>query len=166
MSDAVVDTNVAATANSIALEMFECAAACATALNRLARDGTVIVDDAWAILGEYRRTLSPSGQPGPGDAFYRWLLTNWANPDRVRFVHVAPHPDRGYDAFPDDAALASFDPADRVFAAAALVAGVTVEMWCALDTDWWNHRVALRANAVNVVFLCPDAVEAQSRARR
>ncbi len=51
-----------------------------------------------------------------------------------------------------------------MFAAAALVAGDTVEVWCALDTDWWNHRGCLRANAVNIVFLCPDVVEALARA--
>jgi hypothetical protein len=165
MPDAVVDTNVAVTANSTTPAVLACAAACAIALTRLASEGAVVIDDAWKILTEYRRNLSQSGQPGPGDAFYRWVLTNRANPERVRFVRVEPHPSRGYDAFPDDAALASFDAADRIFAATALVAGPDVELWCALDTDWWDHREPLNANAVNLVFHCPEEVEAMSIAR-
>jgi hypothetical protein len=157
MSEAVVDTNVAASANATNPEALACAAACATALNRLVAEGRIVIDDAWEILGEYGRNLSPSGQPGPGDAFYRWVLTNQANPHRLRFVHVTPHPSRGYEAFPD--ALDAFDPDDRIFVAVALVAGPNTEMWCALDTDWWHHRGALGASDVNLVLLCPEEVK-------
>ncbi len=40
----------------------------------------LVLDDMWRIIGEYMQNLRSSGEPGVGDAFLRWVLTNKDNP--------------------------------------------------------------------------------------
>lgn len=57
------------------------------------KTAVVYIDDGngdSAIVEEYRRNLSAKGQPGPGDAFLKWLLTNEWNPTRVQRVALTP----------------------------------------------------------------------------
>lgn len=83
----VVDTNVATTANGANRAVsVDCMANSAAALGVLMKSGHVFFDDAGAVLEEYRRNLSARGQPGAGDAFFKWLLTNEWNVDRVTRV--------------------------------------------------------------------------------
>ena len=140
--------------------MLACAARCATALEDLANNGRIAVDDAWRILEEYGRRLAPSGQPGPGDAFYRWVLTNWANPDRCELVHLTENAARGFDEFPDEPNLLRFDPSDRKFVAVALAAQRPSHVVVALDRGWWNFRLALENSGVPIRFVCPDELRA------
>ena len=103
------------------------------------------------IQEEYRRHLSPSGQPGVGDRFFQMILNS--APARVERVELKINPDTGeYLDFPDDAALAKFDPADKKFAAAARKAGAPVAN--AVDGDWLEHIAALPAANISVQFVC------------
>lgn len=75
----VIDTNVGVVANGKHEPAdLDCIAACVRALIK-ARKQVVIVDEDFLIFDEYRRYLSPSGQPGPGDAFFKWLWDNQGN---------------------------------------------------------------------------------------
>lgn len=162
MSSAVVmDTNVAVVANDRTPQAGqECIEACVKALLKLRERHRVLVDDQGLIFDEYRRHLSPSGQPGLGDAFFKWLWDNQGNPDHCRQVRITPANDsRGFEEFPDDPALAEFDPSDRKFAAVAIASGENPPILNASDTDWWNHREALSRNGVEVRFLCPELME-------
>jgi len=115
-----------------------------------------VLDAQDLILGEYLRNLSRRGQPGVGDAFLKWILTNQWNPNRCALVHIhALEGDgRGFEEFPQDLSLDGFDRDDRVFVAVALAHPERPPILEATDTDWWHYRQALRANGVAIKFLC------------
>jgi hypothetical protein len=79
----------------------------------------LVLDDMWRIIGEYMQNLRRSGEPGVGDAFLRWVLTNKDNPQRCDLVTITPV-ENDFREFPADAALSDFDPSDRKFIAVAL----------------------------------------------
>jgi len=151
-----MDTNVPVVANGrMSQANHDCVSACIDALLRIRQERRLLLDNGGLILDEYRRNLSPSGQPGPGDAFFKWLWDNQGNADQCRRVDVTPDDNRGFAEFPDDADLSDFDPDDRKFVAVALASEVTPPTLNATDTDWWIHRNALVRNGVRVEFLCP-----------
>ena len=163
MSGVVVDTNVAVVANGHhEAAGSACIKACITALIE-ARQQLVLVDDGFRIFTEYRRSLSHSGQPGVGDAFFKWLWDNQANPDHCRQVAITAigNNDANFAEFPTDTGLSTFDAADRKFVAVALASGLNPTILNASDTDWWNFREPLARNGVAVEFLCPELMQDQ-----
>lgn len=154
----VVDTNVALVANGRHPEASQsCADACQQALLD-ARQSLILLDEGYEIFDEYQRYLSHSGQPGLGDAFFRWLWTNQANPAHCRLIRITPHADRGFEEFPNDDALLGFDRSDRKFVAVALASGEAPSILNATDSDWWEFHNQLAAYGVHVNYLCPDHV--------
>lgn len=168
----VIDTNVGVVANEDHPEASpECVIACTNFLEDIRNgEALVVIDASWEILREYMRQMSSSGQPGPGDAFLKWLLNNQANPERCEQVWIDPVIDsedpRGYDQFPDDPDLAGFDPSDRKFVAVALASLNQPSVANAADSDWWNHREALEQAGVKIEFLCSDQVAIWRKERR
>ena len=159
-TEVVVDTNVPIVANGKADHAGpECEEACIQALMKIRTKRRLLLDDKDCIIQEYRKRLSPSGQPGPGDAFFKWLWENQANPQHCRSVPVTEHDERGFEEFPDDPRLSSFDRDDRKFVAVALASQTGPQVLNAADTDWWHDRQALEENGVVVVFLCPELME-------
>lgn len=157
-SPVVIDTNVGVVANGKhAAADLDCISACIEALKN-ARKRSVLVDDGQRIFDEYRRHLSPAGQPGAGDAFFKWLWSNQGNPRYCCQVVITELGVTGTDfgEFPDDPALATFDRDDRKFVAVAIASGQDPYILNASDTDWWIHRTALISSGVNVKFLCPE----------
>ena len=151
----VIDTNVAVVASRRTPQAGQnCIRECATRLRYVIDQCRVLLDDRNEIFGEYKRYLSFSGQPELGDAFFKWLFENQANPEHCRKVPISPHQDRGFEEFPDDPALSSFDPDDRKFVAVALASGTSPKVLNASDTDWWLYRNQLRQHGIEVVFLC------------
>lgn len=130
------------------------------ALLDAARKTLVLVDDGQRIFDEYRRHLSHSGQPGLGDAFFKWLWDRQADTRHCRQIAITPIKGSKTDfaEYPADEALSKFDPSDRKFIAVALASGLNPEVLQATDSKWWLHRRALERHGVNVVFLCPDLV--------
>lgn len=156
----VIDTNVLVVANGGHPQAgARCQDACIDALLR-AREDRVAIDDAQRILSEYRTHCAFSGQPGVGDAFFRWLWNQQGNPEKCVAVSITPNTGRGFDEFPDDPRLNAFDPSDRKFAAVSRAAGDTPAVLNAVDTDWWDARDALAENGVLVDFLCPERMPA------
>lgn len=164
MTSFVIDTNVGVVANEGHPEASpECVTACTNFLEGIVKgEALVVIDTEWEILEEYLRYMSSSGQPGPGDAFLKWLLNNLANPERCEQVwidHVIdPENDRVYEQFPDDPELAAFDRSDRKFAAVALASSQMPLIANAVDSDWWKFREALERVGVRIEFLCGDQV--------
>ena len=161
----IVDTNVAVVANgrgSSPQASSSCVLTCVGRLRDLQLHHTLVLDDGWRILREYLRDLSPTGQPGVGDAFLKWVLTNQANPARCAQVHItprgSPQPESEFCEFPDDPALDGFDPSDRKFVAVALAHADHPPILNAVDTNWWPYREVLCGHGVRVDFLCPDAM--------
>ncbi len=153
----VIDTNVAVVANQKAEQASpECVLRCIAKLLYLRDECRILLDNGSLILDEYRRHLHPSGQPGAGDSFYRWLHDNQAQSEHCRRVEVEPHSDRGFENFPTDPSLSSFDQDDRKFVAVALASGTDPKILNASDRDWWQYRQALQEHGVEVDFLCPE----------
>lgn len=153
----VVDTNVAMVANGTAAQAGrDCVVACIDALLRVREGRCLLLDENGLILEEYRRYLSPSGQPGSGDAFFKWLWDNQGNAEYCRRVKTTHHEGRGFAEFPDDPELQDFDWSDRKFVAVACASQPTPPVLNASDSDWWDYRTALGRHGVDVTFVCPE----------
>ena len=161
MKAVVIDTNVAIAANGKHPPAGpECVKNCIHAL-RTARQQLVLVDDGYHILDEYRHNLSPKGQPGPGDAFFKWLWDNKSNPNHCRQVAITPlnGSETNFAEFPADPGLAQFDPSDRKFIAVALGSRLDPKVLEATDSKWWPLRELFQRNGVRVEFLCPELMK-------
>lgn len=156
----VMDTNVAIVANGKADQAsLDCVQTCSERLEKIQKEERLLLDETGCILEEYRRHLNPSGQPGLGDKFFKWLWNNQGNPDMCRFVPVTPDPARVFEEFPESAALNNFDRDDWKFVAVAVASGEGPPILNASDTDWRDHRLSLECCGVRVEFLCPELME-------
>ena len=154
----VMDTNVAVVANLQATHADEdCVETCIQAIECIMDRCCIVVDNQWAIMGEYEGQLNSSGQPGVGDAFLKWLLTHLWNPSHCLQVAINADSARGYREFPNDPELARFDRSDRKFVAVARAADEDSPppILNASDTDWWDHRKVLKIHGIQIEFLCP-----------
>jgi hypothetical protein len=152
----VVDTNVGGVANDdVASGQHDpkCVLACVRFLREVMTSGRVVLDSEWLIINEYRHILHSSGQPGVGDAFLKWVLTNQANPSRCLRVSIAEA------EIPNS--LADFDPADHKFIMTA-VAAQGSHIAEASDSEWWSRREDFAAAGISVDFLCPRYIAASS----
>jgi len=153
----VVDTNVPIVANGKSEQACSrCVNACIDALQDIYDTGGVVLDDRWRIISEYQNKLSSSGQPGPGDAFMKWVLNHKANVERCECVQITEHETRGFEEFPDDPRLCDFDKSDRKFVAVALASRNRPEILNAVDSDWWDARKALTDCGLKIRFVYPD----------
>ena len=156
MSTVVVDVNVPIVANGHSPQAdLGCVVACVDALQAVVQDGIIVLDDGMSILSSYLRYLSPRGQPGIGDAFMQWVWENRAVSTRCKLVALTPV-GNSFQEFPNDPALANFDPDDRVYVAVALASAMNPELLNAVDPDWWQHRTSLQQNGICLRFLCPQ----------
>ena len=159
MTAYVVDVNVPIVANGQSDHAdVNCISACVNALETIVNSGMIVLDNGRRILTEYQRYLNPTGQPGLGDAFMQWLWENQAVETRCEQVGIIAKDGciEDYCEFPKDPDLQAFDPSDRKYVAVALASRNTPEVLNAVDPDWWQHRMALTRNGVNVRFLCPQ----------
>lgn len=157
MKRIVVDTNVPIVANGrpdpsngSSTPSAACRLAAIEFLEETLATRRVLLDFAGEIQAEYRRHLSPAGQPGVGDRFYLQMLMS--APTRVERLELPRDAAGVYEDFPPDLALTGFDPADQKFAAMARRADVPVAN--ATDSDWLDYRNALAANGITVQFVC------------
>lgn len=158
MNAKVVDTNVLIVANEGAEHAsLDCLSHCIAALQE-ARQEIVVIDDGFRIFNEYQHEVSPSGQPGLGDAFLLWLLQNRANPICCEVVFLTPNDRNSFNEFPDDPDLTAFDPSDHKFVAVANASIHTPELLNAVDSDWWLYREVLNRNGIRLRFICPDQI--------
>ncbi|NOK08744.1 hypothetical protein [Corallococcus exercitus] len=157
----VVDTNVPLTANNANTVSPTCVQACVQAINAVTQSGCIVLDDRWRIINEYKHKLSPTGQPGVGDRFLKWVLTNQANPERCARVSLTPRRDdpRDFEEFPRDPALADFDPADRKFVAASCAHEARPPILQATDSKWWGLKGEFERCRIRIHFLCPRDIE-------
>jgi len=162
----VVDTNVPKTANlavdpaNIPHGLTGCVLACVEAVERLVRNGGLVVDARNEIFDEYRQNLSMKGQPGVGDGFMKWVHDNrWKFPDADR-VTITKNSE-SYEEFPDHDGLAQFDNSDRKFVAVSNAHPDKPPILQATDSKWWGWKDALAEVGITVHFLCPDYIKAK-----
>lgn len=160
----LVDTNVCVVANGHTPQASDaCRANCIALLEYIRATSTVLVDSADYIFAEYLANLSVAGQPGPGDAFVRWLWDNQGYQEillRV-VIHSVPPP-QYFAEFPTFDGLVGFDPSDRKFVAVAIASGLNPPIYNAVDSDWWDYGEALAASGVEVTNICPDQIPEDS----
>lgn len=160
----VVDTNVATTANGAnAGAPATCVLASAKALQSVMESGHVFVDESGLIVSEYRDNLGAGGQPGPGDAFLKWLLTHEWGGKVVTRVTITPKQNNNEDfvelAAPQDGVV--YDPSDRKFLAVAAAHPEHPPVLQSFDSKWWGWQEALSRAGVTIHFLCEDEIAAK-----
>ncbi|MHB1956816.1 MAG: hypothetical protein ACYCOU_24100 [Sulfobacillus sp.] len=162
-----MDTNVAITANRRDGGTYACANACAKRLLEIKRRGKLVLDNQNEILSEYRSYLNHSGQPGVGDAFFRWFFNNRGKRDLCCEVAITPisHQWRIYEEFPADNALSDFDKSDQKFVAASQGHPEKPPILQATDHKWLKWSDALAVHGTSVSFLCEREVR-ETAARR
>lgn len=108
----------------------------------------------WEMLQEYGKAVrQTAGEPGPGHFFYYWVVSSGDH----KLVELVSHAQRGFEAFPADPRLETFDRDDRKFVAAAIVSGRTeTQIVNAVDSDYRLHQAALDDAGVVVQELCPE----------
>jgi len=159
----IVDTNVAVVANERnSAAGPRCVLTCVNHLSAIQQEHILVLDDQWRIIREYMAELRSEGQPGVGDAFLKWVLTNRNNPNRCTYVHITPvsgsEDENDFVEFPDDVRLAKFDRADRKFVAVARSHPEHPPIYNATDTDWMPVSSVLLEYDVMVEFLCPEEI--------
>lgn len=153
----VIDTNVTTTANGANPGApLSCAVASARALQAVMTDGHVFIDDGGRIVTEYRQNLSSRGQPGPGDAFLKWLLTHeWAGEKVTRVaITPTPHDDEDFEELPSPPRGVLYDRSDRKFLAVAAAHADRPPILQSFDSKWWGWQAALAKAGVTIHFLC------------
>ena len=160
----VVDTNVATTANGANPGApGTCQVASARALQAVVAQGHVFVDDEGRIMAEYRQNLRAGGQPGPGDAFLKWLLTHEWSPERVtrvRLTHVPGDPE-DFVELPPAPAGTLYDRSDRKFLAVAAAHPERPPVLQSFDSQWWGWQKSLAAAGIGIHFLCTGEIRAK-----
>ena len=160
MMTVVVDTNVPKVANGFSEQASEdCVEICVDRLEQITKgEIKLALDDQRRIIDEYRRQLDPSGQPGFGDAFLKWVEINWTNPEWCDLVEITPvaGPKINFEEFPNDPDLEDFDDDDRKFVAVACAHPDNPPIWQAVDSKWRNFLDALQRNGVTVEYICED----------
>jgi len=155
----VVDTNVPIVVNRRASNAsLQCVLACVRRLRQIQAEQVLVLESGWLILHEYADNLCSEGQPGVGDAFFRWVLTNRKNTQRCQLVDLTPLPsangEMGFAEFPDSPDLDGFDYSDRKFAAVANAHPTHPPILNAVDSDWQQYLDALTKQGIRVEFLC------------
>jgi len=156
----VVDTNVPLVANGASNLSTECVSNCTRVLEEIMVDKSCIaLDDKWLLIREYSNKLRSQGQPGVGDRFLRWVLTNYRNAHRCEVASITPQCN-SFAEFPDHPSLDRFDKSDRKFVAVAVSHPKHPPILQAADSKWWRLKEALQLQQIDVVFLCPSDVQA------
>lgn len=153
----IVDTNVVLIANDQHQAVSPgCALACIKVLSSLKSHGVVVVDDQFRILKEYQNKTSPQKGGRVGDLFVKWILQNLGNPKRCEQVPLTELADGSLLEFPQDARLENFDTSDKKFVAVAAAHPEHPPILQAADSKWLNWAPALRDNALDIEFICPE----------
>lgn len=159
MTLVVVDTNVILVANNAHADVSpECVLECVRRLEQLKRSGSIAIDDAYRILGEYQHKTSPRKGKGVGDVFIKWVLTKLGDAQRVQQVALTELAEDQFAEFPVPALEAAFDRPDRKFAAVANAHPAKSPIWQAADCKWLDWWPELKTEGVEVTFLCSDDV--------
>lgn len=161
MTAYVVDTNVLVVANGDNTDVSDdCQLACTELLSFVDSEGSLVVDDQFAVFGEYLRNVSTKNG-GYGSRFLTHALQRCTEAAgrciQVRLTQVSD--DEGdFAEFPADVDLASFPRSDRKWVALAHACDRKPPIAVALDRAWPQYQEALRAVGVQIQLLCPQDI--------
>lgn len=125
------------------------------------RSGHVFIDDGGRIVKEYRANLCAKGEPGPGDAFLKWLLTHEWGGQRITQVPITPKTSdsEDFEELPQPPDGTTYDRSDRKFLAVAAASKERPPILQSFDSKWWGWTHALALIGVSIHFLCLDAIK-------
>jgi hypothetical protein len=150
----IVDTNVAVVANGRETdESLKCQLNCVTALETVILKGIIFIDDQDLIIEEYNKNLRPSGEPGTGDVFFKYILNNKYDDSKCVIVSITPEQD-SFEEFPKDAEFKGFDKDDHKFVAVAVSAKKEPTILNASDSDWSNYKKTFDKHGIKIKELC------------
>lgn len=152
----VIDTNVAIVANGRNTHANpKCQLHCVEFLEDVTKEKSIhkiYLDDLNLLLDEYKPHFNYRGQPGVGDAFYKYLHDHKYSNTKVLLVSIKINDDdtKGFDELPAN----TIDPSDRKILAIAVVSGATIAN--SLDNDWHEKANFISHLGVKVKQLCPE----------
>lgn len=160
MKRCVIDTNVIVMANK-AVRCFDddtnnypmLIVNCIELLQKIKEKGLyVLFDEGEEIFNEYKTHMNFSGQPGVGDAFFKWLHDKrWGFPDSERIkLHKTTN---GYEEFPAEMEQIGVDPSDKKFFAVSNTHPCKPDIYEAVDAKWWNWRDAALKSGIHIRFI-------------
>jgi hypothetical protein len=154
--DFIIDTNVPLTAHGAAVHMSEdCKLTCSEFLSKfLEEDELLVIDSELKILAEYRDSMTYEGANSIGRQFVKWVLNNFANPQRIKQVSIADIANDNYSGLLDD--FDEFDPADKKFLATAIMNGTDTVIVQATDGKWLDWETEFVAAGIDVRYPCHD----------
>lgn len=157
----IVDTNVPIVANGQENVSDACLINCIEHIKKIIKKGLIAIDDKYLILNEYIKHLSHRGQPGIGDKFLKWVLTNQRNPQRCKIVSITPlgEAEENFREFPIHPKLADFDPSDRKFVAVSVAHPEHPPILEATDSKWLSWEKTLKQFDINIIFVCPEDIQ-------
>jgi len=159
MREVIVDTNVPLMADGGHMSL-PCQANCANFIESIIYgQATIVIDDQWRIIREYENKIPNRTQGTVSRTFLKHVLTNQGNPDRVKQVAITPFEEEDFDEFPQSLRDVNFDMSDRKFVAICISNGGKAPIVQAADSKWIGWEQALKAENVNVQFLCRAELE-------
>jgi len=154
----VIDTNVLLVAEGLQeAASARCVAECARRLYECRQsESKILIDDAFEIIKEYKKKLSPDRPLKPGSLFLKWLLQNRSNSARIIACSIISDGAGRYKPFPDKPDQSVVDEDDRKFISVAHSHNSEVAIFQALDSQWMDWQVYLRDEAISVEWICED----------
>lgn len=153
----VIDTNVLIVANGKSRQADpKCQIACIEMLEGATKGKRVaLIDTCNLIMDEYKRHCSFAGEPGPGNAFFKFLHDNEFSQNSVIRVPVQKTPDKagGFSNLPPS----KLDRSDRQFLAVAKAGSGRIVN--ATDSDWSQHAKFIASVGIQVRELCPQCLK-------
>lgn len=143
----VVDANVLIAANNRETEQAtpECVQRCVLALEEV-QHNVLVLDEVGFVFAEYAKYNSFAGQPGLGDAFFKWVYQNQFQLSQFERVDISQI------QIPEE--IIKFDPADHIWLKVARASQLDPRILNAVDSDWkiWAERLEL--HGFRVLLLC------------
>ena len=152
----VIDTNVLIVANRKSPQAdLKCELACIKMLEGAKGKRVVLIDDSDLIMDEYKPYCSYAGEPGLGNAFFKFLHDNAPSERNVIRVAIQKTPDK-------DGGFSNLLPNklhrdDRKFLAVAKAGNGRIVN--ATDSDWSQQAEFVASNGVRVFELCPQCLK-------
>jgi hypothetical protein len=156
MTRVVIDTNVLVVANKLTPEAdSDCETRAAITLQDTLQRKIIVIDTEQLAIREYAPYCSRAGQPGAADFFFKTLLDNIANPERVLRIDIGLIQEEIDSIIPTR--LLDFDSDDRKWIALYLE-GSAESIINAVDSDWAARKADLDGEGINVIELCPQCL--------
>ncbi|HVU93727.1 MAG TPA: hypothetical protein VHE34_00820 [Puia sp.] len=163
MPEFIVDTNVPIVAQGDEHPMdLDCELACIEFIEQvLSNQHTIVIDDCFHVIREYQRKLNSKGQQKLGDRFLYWVLTNQANPSRVKQIPITQTDALGHEfaEYPASLHNINIDHSDKKFIAIAKANGQNSTIVQSSDSKWIGWIQNLFDEGILINFLCQGELE-------